>query len=212
MVLGRRQLATTSGFEHTLPGTWGCIGTLRAAIDQHLAYIYAILVQASSSSVLGVCLVCVAQHVYGGISMHAACADAGADPSGAAWQAWTDQLVYGVLAGLVWGGAKLAVAEEEHARVMEAVGAYMAARPIKVCDATVNSCGRQPAVSLYCLAHGLHTWRCIPAQQSWSCCISCSSCTCSIATPPCLPPTLSACVCPAGECRAAAHVWCSQCC
>jgi hypothetical protein len=37
-----------------------------------------------------------------------------------------------VLGGLVWGGAKLAAAAEEHARVMEAVDSYMAARPIKV--------------------------------------------------------------------------------
>lgn len=61
----------------------------------------------------------------------------GVDPSGATWQPWTDQLAYAVLAGLVWGGAKLASAAEEHARVMEAVEAYMAARPIKVwrvCD------------------------------------------------------------------------------
>lgn len=57
---------------------------------------------------------------------------AGADPSGATWQSWTDQLVYAVLAGLVWGGTKLAAAEEEHTRVMEALTAYMAARPIKV--------------------------------------------------------------------------------
>lgn len=58
----------------------------------------------------------------------------GVDPT---WQPWTDQLAYAVLAGLVWGGAKLASAAEEHARVMEAVEAYMAARPIKVwrvCD------------------------------------------------------------------------------
>jgi hypothetical protein len=32
----------------------------------------------------------------------------------------------------VWGGAKLAAAAEEHARVMEAVEGYMTARPIKV--------------------------------------------------------------------------------
>lgn len=57
----------------------------------------------------------------------------GTDPSGATWQPWTDQLVYAVLGGLVWGGAKLAEAEEEHARVMAAVGQYMAARPIQVC-------------------------------------------------------------------------------
>jgi hypothetical protein len=57
----------------------------------------------------------------------------GADPSGSTWQPWTDQLAYAGLAGLVWGGAKLASAAEEHARVMEAVEAYMAARPIKVC-------------------------------------------------------------------------------
>jgi hypothetical protein len=40
--------------------------------------------------------------------------------------------VYAVLGGLVWGGAKLAAAAEEHARVMEAVEGYMTARPIKV--------------------------------------------------------------------------------
>jgi hypothetical protein len=42
--------------------------------------------------------------------------------------------VYGVLAGLVWGGAALAeAAVDEHALVMDAVAAYMAARPLQVC-------------------------------------------------------------------------------
>jgi len=70
--------------------------------------------------------------VHAALSMLPAAALAGADPSGATWQPWTDQLVYAVLAGLVWGGTKLAAAEEEHGRVMEALTAYMAARPIKV--------------------------------------------------------------------------------
>jgi hypothetical protein len=75
--------------------------------------------------------------VQGGSTSRLCCPDvltcpAGSDPSGSTWQLWTDQLVYAVLAGLVWGGAKLAAASEEHARVMEAVETYMSARPIQV--------------------------------------------------------------------------------
>lgn len=71
------------------------------------------------------------------LCLHVMC-PAGVDPSGSTWQPWTDQLVYAVLAGLVWGGAKLAAAEEEHARVMEAAAAYMAARPIQVSTPAVQ--------------------------------------------------------------------------
>jgi nuclear cap-binding protein subunit 1 len=36
-----------------------------------------------------------------------------------------------VLGALVWGGDKLAAADQEHGRVMSAVESYMEARPIK---------------------------------------------------------------------------------
>eukprot|EP00879_Flechtneria_rotunda_P004302 GHRR01004551.1.p1 GENE.GHRR01004551.1~~GHRR01004551.1.p1 ORF type:complete len:331 (+),score=100.15 GHRR01004551.1:122-994(+) len=61
-------------------------------------------------------------------------ATAGVDPSGLTWQLWSDQLVYAVLGGLVWGGAHLAgpVAADQHSRVLDRAAEYMAARPIQV--------------------------------------------------------------------------------
>lgn len=92
---------------------------------------------------------------------------AGVDPSGSTWQPWTDQLVYAVLAGLVWGGARLAAAEEEHARVMEAAAAYMAARPIQVSmRGNGNMQQTQPA------QHGQTRWMLHLSWHKWSkeCC------------------------------------------
>eukprot|EP00775_Hariotina_reticulata_P013002 gene13002-13131_t len=59
-------------------------------------------------------------------------AAAGQDPTGLTWQPWTDQLVYAVMGALVWGGLGLATAaESEHSQVLEAISAYMAARPLQ---------------------------------------------------------------------------------
>jgi hypothetical protein len=58
---------------------------------------------------------------------------AGADPSGLTWQPWADQLVYMVLGALVWGGLALQDAcPAEHSSLMDALGSYMAARPMQV--------------------------------------------------------------------------------
>lgn len=58
---------------------------------------------------------------------------AGADPSGLTWQPWADQLVGMVLGALVWGGLPLQEGcPAEHSSLLEAVSAYMAARPMQV--------------------------------------------------------------------------------
>lgn len=58
---------------------------------------------------------------------------AGADPSGITWQPWCDQLVYGVMGGLVWGGPGLkSSAAEEHEALMQKIEQYMHSRPTQV--------------------------------------------------------------------------------
>lgn len=124
---------------------------------------------------------------------------AGSDPSGSTWQPWTDQLVYAVLAGLVWGGAKLAAAPEEHARVMEAAAAYMSARPIQVRTRTT--------ADTHSLVHLLNNL----AKEGY-CVLRSRSCCGASCMRWLLGHAHMLMYVPAGECRAAANVWSCGCC